>query len=222
MEILLLILILFIALSVLLKLSVMPLKGRLAVSALFVIFAACSSGMASEMSKTELQGMLTDPAFMLDMAVLLTVDVALQISFCVTCLSTPVGLPGRILHSILLYFPGFLAFPVLFFTLARAMYALPGADFATVGYGLAALTGVSLPLLATGVRFLIPRPTERLELIFYLNCLCAMIGIVTTVNGRTAVAGTNEIDLPALGAAAILLTVGFCTGLIIFKRRRKI
>ena len=72
---------------------------------------------------------------------------------------------------------------------------------------------IVIPLLAAGVRYLIPEPDIRLEMLFMTNMLVAALGIVVTVNGRTAAVGTNTIDWTALAGLVIILSAGLFTGL---------
>lgn len=44
------------------------------------------------------------------------------------------------------------------------------------------------------LRYLLPEKELRLELLFLTNALTAILGIIATVNGRTAVTGISEVD----------------------------
>ena len=101
---------------------------------------------------------------------------------------------------------------------------MPGVDFVTAAWGLAAGVAVSFPLLAVAVRLLFPEREIRLELIFLVNLLIAALGIVATVNGRTAAAGTNSVEWQALGSVLALLAGGAIAGYFIarYRNRRKI
>ena len=45
---------------------------------------------------------------------------------------------------------------------------------------------------------LLPEKSERLELIFYINRIIGLLGIIATANGRTATTGGNEINVNSL------------------------
>lgn len=60
----------------------------------------------------------------------------------------------------------------------------------------------------------------RLELLFLTNALTAILGIIATVNGRTAVTGVSEVDWGALTGLIIMLAGGGLIGLVIYKYRR--
>ena len=62
-------------------------------------------------------------------------------------------------------------------------------------------------MVSYGLGLLIPEKEIRLELLFMINLLIAALGIVATVNGRTAATGTNHVEWTALaGVFAILIT----------------
>ncbi len=60
-----------------------------------------------------------------------------------------------------------------------------------------------LPL--SGLCWLVPEKEIRLELLFMVNMLIAALGVVATVNGRTAAAGTNQVEWGALGGVAAII-----------------
>ena len=70
------------------------------------------------------------------------------------------------------------------------------------------------------LRYLLPEKELRLELLFLTNALTAILGIIATVNGRTAVTGVSEVDWGALTGLIIMLAGGGLIGLVIYKYRR--
>lgn len=66
----------------------------------------------------------------------------------------------------------------------------------------------------------LPEKELRLELLFLTNALTAILGIIATVNGRTAVTGVSEVDWGALTGLIIMLAGGGLIGLVIYKYRR--
>ena len=70
------------------------------------------------------------------------------------------------------------------------------------------------------LRYLLPERELRLELLFLTNALTAILGIIATVNGRTAVTGVSEVDWGALTGLIIMLAGGGLIGLVIYKYRR--
>ena len=203
-----------------LKMSFQGWGARLAaciVASLFVILA-CDA--AAGQSKAQIADWLARPELMLDMSVWLTVDVAFQVAFCVLAaksLAGPLSRCGSVVLEVCRWFPGVLVFPVLFAVLAEVIFALPGVDFDTIARCLSAGLIVLVPLGVAGLLWLLPECEIRLELLFMVNMLTAALGVVATVNGRTAAAGTNEVDLCALAAVASLLAVGTAIGIVLNK-----
>ena len=220
METVVILIMLLVGLSFLLKLTFMK-PWQMAVEAALVAAAVIwSVDLAVDQSKTQIEGWLGSPELMLDLAVILTVDVALQISFCITAAAARSDRAAvRILRSVLLFLPGLLIFPVAFFLLVRIIFASTGVDFDSVGYMLAGALFVAVPLLSGGLRLLLPERELRLELIFFLNCLTGLLGVIATVNGRTAFTGVNELNLPALCAMLGLTLAGAAAGLILYRHK---
>lgn len=195
----------------------------MAVAALMAVALSCD--LAIEQSRTQIADWLSQPDLMLDVSVLLTVDVAIQLAFCILTGARESG--GRLsraercLRVALLWFPGLLIFPALFVALVALIFSLPGYDFATVAWTAAAVAGVVCPLAAWGLRLIIDEVETRLELMFLLNALIAILGVVATVNGRTAVAGVSSVDWAALVGVVAIFAVGVVVGVLLYRRKIK-
>lgn len=180
---------------------------------------------AIEQSKNQIAGWLADSALMLDLAVLLTLEVALQMTFCIV--AAHIHTAGRVkpsvvwIYRLLRWFPGLLVFPVLFSLLVAAIFALPGVSFPLVAWSLAAVVAVVIPLGRWALKHLLPEKEIRLELLFLANALIALLGIIATVNGRTAVAGVTSVDWPALGGVMSFVAAGLLLGMAVFRIKQK-
>lgn len=206
---------LLVSFSFLLKLTTLRRYGRIAVGAVAALFLLATYGAATGQSKTQIADWLTQPELMLDTSILLTVDVAFQLCFCVLAakeLTSPLRRAERWALATCRYVPGILIFPVLFAALTELVFSLPGTDFALLGNASAVVVLVLTPLLAAALKLLLPEEDIRIELIFMLNLIIAALGIVATVNGRTAAIGTNAVDLTALLAVVALLLAGTVGG----------
>lgn len=181
---------------------------------------------AIEQSKNQIAGWLADSALMLDMAVLLTLEVALQMTFCVV--AAHIHTAGRVkpsvvwIYRLLRWFPGLLVFPVLFSLLVAAIFALPGISFPLTAWSLAATVAVAIPLGRWALKHLLPEKEIRLELLFLANALIAILGIIATVNGRTAVAGITSVDWPSLGGVMAFVAAGLLLGMAAFRIKQKL
>ena len=186
-----------------------------------VVAAAFSVAMwplAIEQSKTQIADWLSNTDLMLDTAVLLTVEVALQMAFCLLSVHvanfSPEKKRMRLAWKLLYWFPGILILAVLFFALTQLIFALPGIAFQQVAWGFGLGVLIFIPLGCWLIRFLLPEEEWRLELLFLTNALVAVLGIIATVNGRTAVEGVAEVKWDALiGCIGMFLggaILGFC------------
>lgn len=220
MEIVVLIIMLTVSFSFLLKLTCHSWPGRIAHSALAALFVMLTCDMATAQSKTRIADWLTQPDLMLDTSVWLTIDVAFQIAFCVLYakkLAGPITRNERCMLTVFKWFPGLLIFPVLFALLTQLIFSMPGAEFDTIGRVTAVAILLLMPLLAWGLKGLLPEADIRLELMFMVNMLTAALGVVATVNGRTAAVGTNSVEWGALAGVAAIMLAGTVAGLFIYK-----
>ena len=190
------------------------------------LFVGLAWPWAIEQSKNRIAGWLADSALMLDMAVLLTLEVALQMTFCVV--AAHIHTAGRVKPSVvwayrlLRWFPGLLIYPVLFSLLVAAIFALPGVSFPLTAWSLAAVVAVVIPLGRWALKHLLPEKEIRLELLFLANALIAILGIIATVNGRTAVAGITSVDWPSLGGVMAFVAAGLLLGMAAFRIKQKL
>ena len=79
---------------------------------------------------------------------------------------------------------------------------------------------VLIPAGAKFLHWLLPEKEVRLELLFLTNALIGVLGIVATVNGRTAVKGTGEMNLAAFAGISALAVLGAAAGLCRSEERR--
>ena len=196
--------------------------------AVISIIAALFTGLmwpyAIEQSKTQITDWLADTALMLDVSVILTVEVVVQMAFCM--LAAHVMTSGRLkkrtiwLYKALRWFPGVLIFPVLFSALVWAIFSFPGRSFSMIAWTMAVIVLIVIPSGSYAVRWLLPEKELRLEIFFLSNALTAVLGIIATVNGRTAVAGINNVDWTALAALFVILLVGGIIGLVAYNHRK--
>lgn len=190
------------------------------------LFVGLAWPWAIEQSKNQIAGWLADSALMLDMAVLLTLEVALQMTFCVV--AAHIHSAGRVKPSVvwayrlLRWFPGLLIYPVLFSLLVAAIFALPGVSFPLTAWSLAAVVAAVIPLGHWALKLLLPEKEIRLELLFLANALIAILGIIATVNGRTAVAGITSVDWPSLGGVMAFVAAGLLLGMAAFRIKQKL
>lgn len=180
---------------------------------------------AIEQSKTQIADWLHRPELMLNTAVVLTVEVALQMAFCLLAVHVanvhPVSRRMMLAYRVLYWFAGVLVFPVLFFGLTQLIFALPGISFRTVAWVFAGVVLLAVPLGRWFLRWLLPETELRLELLFLTNALVAILGIVATVNGRTAVEGVASVNWAAFGGCVGIFIVGGLIGMLVREVRNR-
>ncbi len=187
------------------------------------LFVGLVRSYAIEQSKTQIADWLANPALMLDTSVILSIEVVLQMAFCM--LAAHVFTTGPIkkrtlwVYRALRWFPGMLIFPVLFSGLVYLVFSFPGVSFSLIAWSMAGGVLILIPAGTLLLRLLLPEKELRLELLFLTNALTAILGIIATVHGRTAVAGVSEVDWNALGGFIGLLFLGGFIGFIIRKRK---
>lgn len=186
-----------------------------AVSALFIYYMW---PFAIEQSTSRISDWLSDSALMLNVAVILVINVIVQISFCV--LDVQIGTSTKVykklssIYNILRWMPDLLIFPVLFWLLVSAIFSFPGRPFRQTAAMLSVVVFVAVPALVFAIKRLLPNSSIRLELLFLANVLIAILGIVASVNGETSVACTNQVNWAALAGTSVLAISGVACGII--------
>ena len=193
METLVLVMMILVCFSFVLKQTFHGVKEIMIISVLVAFFVGMTWPLAIEQSKTQIAAWIADQKLMLDMAVLLSIDVALTMLFCVNHVdlktSEHVSRRKWVFFIFLKYFPGLLVMTI---------FLLPGVSFQVVAWVLAVVLLVLTPVFTYGLRWLLPERPIRLELLFLVEVLLGLMGIIGTVNGRTAVAGFNSFDALSL------------------------
>lgn len=222
MEIVVLIIMLLIGLNYVLKLTYHGVVGIIILCLIPLAFLGFTYELASEQSKMQIGMWLNQPELMLDTSVILTIDVAFQICFCLLMgksLNGKLSTKERVMLNVTLWFPGLLLFPVLFSMLVEIIFAMPGVEFSVIGWLAGVIVTVLIPIFVYAIKWLLPENDLRLELMFLINLLTAALGIVATVNGRTAAIGTNSVSWDALAGFFAILVIGSLFGLIYNKIR---
>jgi hypothetical protein len=225
METLMIVMMVLVCFSFVLKQTFHGVKEVMVMAVLLTFFVGMAWTFAIEQSKTQIAAWMADSQLMLDMAVLMSVDVSLTIFFCVMHVDIKTAEKVSKLkfytYIFLKYFPGLLIFPVLFASLVSLIFFFPGASFQLIAWGLAMAVFVLMPSLTYGLRWLLPERPIRLELLFLVDVLLGLMGVVGTVNGQTAVEGISEVDVKALVAVFVMVLVGMAVGYVYYRVRTK-
>ncbi len=210
-----------VSLSFVLKLTGYKLRQLLLMALLCALFVGFSWQFAAEQSKTAIASWLSDRELMQDIAVLMTLDVALQMAYCLMAVnlmnSGPLKRRTILVYKLLRLFPGIMVFLVLFSLLVSCVFAFPGVPFSLISWCMAAAVLVLLPLAVLGLRKLLPEKEIRLELLFLSNALTAVLGVIATVNGTTASESMDSVDYPATIAVIGIVLLGAALGFLLYR-----
>lgn len=204
MEQIILILMLFVAINCVFKLSFWKLWQAVVFSLAAALFTAWMWPYAILQSKTQLADYLHNTVALQDMAIIITLESALCFGFCVAYLRGLYGKRNPWWAALLWWYPSLLLFPVLFYCLTEAVFTLTGTDFRTTAYVLAGIVLVGLPLLSRLMKYLLPEADLRVEVHFIISLFVCALGLLTTVDGKTVYAAA---DTP-FNRKAILLSAG--------------
>lgn len=211
--------------SFVLKQTFHGVKEILTVSLLLTFFLGLSWPIAIEQSKTQIAAWIADQSLMLDMAVLLSIDVALTLMFCIydvdSRTSEHIGRKKLITYIVLKFFPGLLIIPVLFSCLVTVIFMLPGVSFQIVAWTLAGLVLVAIPAMTYGLLWLLPERSIRQEMLFIVEIALGLMGIVGTVNGSTTETATSNINVESLMLVIALVGIGMAAGCAIYHKKTK-
>lgn len=213
------VLMILVCFNFMLKQTYRKLRSVVVMAVVCALFVGLMWPWAIEQSKTQIADWLANPALMLDTSVVLTIEVVLQMSFCMLAVhmqtTGPVKKRTLWTYRVLRWFPGILIFPVLFCGLVALIFSFPGASFSLIAWCMAGGVLVLIPLGSFLLRLLLPEKDLRLELLFLANALIAILGIIATVNGRTAMSSVSEVDWGALAGLIGIVAAGMLLGMLV-------
>ena len=222
MELIIQILMLFIFVNCILKLSFWKVWQAALFGLICGGFILWSCQYAILQSKTQLTDYLNNTRVMQNAAVLITLESAVCFGFCFAALRQIFGRKVKRLIQPLYVYPGLLIFPVLFYLLTQLIFALPGTDFTKISYGLALLVCITFPTLSLLVRKLYPERELRLEVHFLVSLFVCIIGLITTENGNVTYAAVEEpFNIKAILTAVFLFSGSFILGFVWNKMKWK-
>ena len=214
MEYIILILIIFIVINTILKLSYWKWWQRIIFGLACGVFILWVYPYATTQSKTQLSDYLNNTQIMQDMAVLITLESVIYITFCFSAMRQLYGRHIKRWVKPLYWYPGILIFPALFYVLTQMIFSFPGVDFSLIAYLLAGGVFVLFPLLSAGIKWLLPEKELRLEVQFLVCLFVTIIGLISTENGHMVYSPVSEpLDVKALlfaaGIFALFFSIGF-------------
>lgn len=187
----------FIVLSFVVKLSFRPAWVIALTGLLLGVFVLLVGSYAPQQSKTQLADLLNNPSLMLDISVWISLESLLGIAFCFVTLRSITGSKWKYAYLLNAY-PGLLILPILFWFITQIVFAFPGTDFTFITRTIAGTATAGIIGLTFFIKWLIPEKSIRLEILFISWVFILILGIISTVNGRPLVQGNHDINLPAL------------------------
>lgn len=213
MELIIQILMLFIVINCILKLSFWRPWQAALFGLVCAVFIVGTYQYAIQQSKTQINDYLQNTKALQDAAVLVTIESAICFAFCFAALRELFGKTVKRWVRPLYWYPSLLIFPVLFYLLTQTIFSMTGTDFATIAYVLAAIVVMVFPLFSYGIRYLVPEKELRLEVHFLVSLFVCILGLLTTVNGNVTYAASEEpINLLALFSSIGLFVITFILG----------
>ena len=215
MEQIILILMLFIAINCAFKLSLWRWWQAGVYSLIMAVFTILAYPYAILQSKTQIVDYLQNNEALQNMAVIITLESALCFGFCVTYLRGLYGKKNPWWAKLLWWYPSLLLFPVVFYCLTEAIFTFVGIAFTTTTYMVATIVLVAIPALAKAVKYLVPEKDLRLEIHFLVSLFVCVLGLLTTVNGKTVYAAVDEpVNWNAVTLALSLFVILFIVGYV--------
>ncbi len=215
MELIIQILMVFIIINCILKLSFRSLWQSILFGAICAVFIIWTKEYAIMQSKTQIADYLKNRTALQNTAVLVTAESAICFAFCFAALRNMFGKRVKRWLIPLYWYPSLLIFPVLFYILTQTIFSLSGTDFDTIAYAIAGITFVVIPIAAYSIRLLIPEDELCLEVHFLVSLFVCILGLLTTVNGDVTYAAVKEpVNFKALGLSLGLFVVTFVIGYV--------
>lgn len=228
MELIISVLVLFICINCILKVSFWKGWQAALFGLLCGVFVAVTYPYAILQSKTQLADYLQNTAALKNMAVVITLEAVVCFAYCFAVLQRCFGQREKWWMKPLRWYPSLLIFPVLFYLQTELIFSFPGIGFSTISYLFAGAVVLAVPLLRLFFRYLLPEEELRLEIYFLVSLFVCIIGLLTTVNGHVTYQAVEQpLNWKALGFAFTLFGGLFLIGMswnrrkwIILQKRR--
>lgn len=224
MELIIDVLMLFVLLACLFKLSLWRWWQQVAYGLLLAAFAAWSVRYAVEQSKTQIADYLQNVDALQTMAILVTIESAVGIAYALAWLGGEEarGRGAALVRRLLRWYPSLLMFPVVFYLLTQTVFAATGVPFATTAWLFAGGIAVLVPLLSQVVRSLLPDEESRVEIYLLLVVAVCILGLLSTQHGRMVYAAQEApIDWPALLLTLSLFLLMALAGYAAYRLRHR-
>lgn len=216
MEIIINILLISVFINTILKISFWDFKFQLIVGVLVGGFVLLTYDIATEQSKTQIDQWLENSDILGNMAVLITIEAMLYMSFCFLSLKDIYEKQKGWVFIILRLYSGVLIFPVSLYIFTQSVFYFTGVDFFSLAMIMSFIMALLVVGFSFGVKKLLPEREMRLEMLFIVSLIVTTLGLISTTNGKMMYPAKNEaVDLPMLGVTFVLFGAFFVVGYLI-------
>ena len=188
------------------------------------VFTGFIYPLAIVQSSSQITIWLSNRSLMQDVAVLVSIEVVLQMAFSLLTVTINSGdyVTKRTMwiYKILKWFPGILIFMVVFILEVLIIFALPGVSFSAISSILGLSIAAFVPIAVLCLKKIITDNSTRSELLFLANIMIALIGIFATVNVRPSVSVVQSVDISSFVGVVVLIITMFLLGYTIQKIRK--
>jgi hypothetical protein len=213
----------FIFLNTLFKLSFWKLWHSFLFSLVVALFMIVTCQYAVLQSKTAMIDMFNNQIIMQNISVIITIETIIYIMFSFYYLNQLHSNKTKKWVNVLIYYPSLLLFPVLFYWLTSSVFSFSGKDFTLISYIWAISLFFGIPLLVSLVRYILPENEFRLEIHFIVSLFVCIIGLLATFQGDiTYTPQSTSYPIIAIEFAIIGAVVVFVIGLVWDKIKWKI
>lgn len=198
-----------------LKLSHAPRWGSWVYAVAVGAFIILTGDWTSNQPKALMNSYIEDKDLREDIAILVTLESMLFISFTFLKLagdSTSDDLRNKIRRATLqtlTFYPSLLVFPILLYAQSQLFVAMTGYDFGMLSWSLAIIMVLFFGLLPMGLRILLPEREMRLELLFLASLFVFIFGLITTADERMTYRAP-EYNFPWQGLVLAVVLVITC------------
>ncbi|MCO5248896.1 MAG: hypothetical protein M9887_08115 [Chitinophagales bacterium] len=178
------IVILFICMNTILKVSFWDTKYTLLLGFSTALFITFIYPYSIEQSQVSVRALLKNQEIKNDIVVLLTIESLVFMGFCFVKYSKIYGHQYRhVVYKMLNTYPGVLIFPVIFYLFMQTIFSVPGLEFRQTAILFAFILIFVIPLSAFVVKKLFKDEDFRLEVLLITNITVIVLGLIFTTDG---------------------------------------
>lgn len=205
MELLIQILIGFIAIAAVMRLSFFESKFLWIWACFCAAFVFAVYPWAIDQTKFGISTYIEDRFLREWFAILVSFEVVFFVAYSFLPRHRPKKWWNGVLYGFFKFYPGFLVLPILFYLETNLMFSFSGVDFQIISILFAVSILLTILLATWGVRMLLPEEEGRKEVFFFLSLLVFALGVITTVNEPIRIAPESK----PLNWKHVLLAISF-------------